>query len=430
MNSERFYFEESFEKKDAKILDKNIKCDFLIIGGGITGLSIAYFLSKKRKNVVVVDKGYIGEYASGRSSGFLTQNTELDLYQIENKYGAKEAKNLWNSLKEGINLIKDIIKEDKIDCNYEIQPSLYLAIKPSHIKILEKENIVREKLSSKSNLIPKKELKNYIGSNAFYGGLLSKEDYSINAFKYISGLRNYLLRKNVKIYEYTEALKINKNIVKTKYAEIEAKQIILSVDHFAKSLGYFKNEIISLKTFVGITERLPHDLVDDLFRKGKMLLWDTKKEYNYWRLLPDNRILIGGGSNLEIVDNSKEETYESKPYEDLYKDLIYFYPKLKNINFEYVYHGVMGMTLDFLPIVGKINNKDKLSFCLCSAGLPLSTFSAKYLVDKLLNNRKDFDKFFNPNREFSKVIYLESLFGEKIFDYFSGLYLKLLNRFR
>ncbi len=50
-----------------------MKCsaDVLIVGGGIIGCSIAYFLRKQGAEVIVLEKGDIGAQASTGSRGIL-----------------------------------------------------------------------------------------------------------------------------------------------------------------------------------------------------------------------------------------------------------------------------------------------------------------------------------------------------------------------
>ena len=50
--------------------------DVVVIGGGVSGLSSAYFLARAGKNVVVVEKGTVGGEASGRSGGMISERVD------------------------------------------------------------------------------------------------------------------------------------------------------------------------------------------------------------------------------------------------------------------------------------------------------------------------------------------------------------------
>ena len=100
-----------------KTLTKNEICDWLIIGGGFTGLSAARILGRlhQNKKIIVVDAQLAGEGASSRNSGYLvdttlndgfTSNKELDNYK-------KKA----DIYELGINVVKKFINEHQVDCD-------------------------------------------------------------------------------------------------------------------------------------------------------------------------------------------------------------------------------------------------------------------------------------------------------------------------
>ena len=110
-------------------LNKDIKCDVLIIGGGFSGVSAAAeFLSKGHK-VVLLEKNILGGGTSGRSAGLLTPDSELELNQLVRRYGPEAAKDIWDAPCRGIDRIVDAIKKHNIECGLLVQDSLYLGIK-------------------------------------------------------------------------------------------------------------------------------------------------------------------------------------------------------------------------------------------------------------------------------------------------------------
>ena len=80
------------KRTQTKKLEKDLICDYLIVGAGFTGLSAArkLFEIDKDKKIIIVDAQIAGEGASGRNSGYLvdstlndgfTSNKELDNYK-------------------------------------------------------------------------------------------------------------------------------------------------------------------------------------------------------------------------------------------------------------------------------------------------------------------------------------------------------------
>ena len=73
------------EYKICPPLQKDINCDILIIGGGMSGVSAAAEFIDKGFKVVLIEKNILGGSSSGKSAGFLTPDSELELSQLVRK---------------------------------------------------------------------------------------------------------------------------------------------------------------------------------------------------------------------------------------------------------------------------------------------------------------------------------------------------------
>jgi gamma-glutamylputrescine oxidase len=82
------------EHKYCPPLTKAIKCDVLIVGGGFSGVSAAAEFLRKGLSVVLIEKNTVGGSSSGRSAGFLTPDSELELHQLVCRYGASSRRDL------------------------------------------------------------------------------------------------------------------------------------------------------------------------------------------------------------------------------------------------------------------------------------------------------------------------------------------------
>src|SRR5436309_14822402 len=72
------------------------RADVVIIGGGVTGLSSAYWLTTAGLDVAVVEKGIVGWEASGRNGGISSRRgEELPVVPL-----AREACRLWPTMDE------------------------------------------------------------------------------------------------------------------------------------------------------------------------------------------------------------------------------------------------------------------------------------------------------------------------------------------
>ncbi|MEO8486557.1 MAG: FAD-dependent oxidoreductase [Betaproteobacteria bacterium] len=109
-------------------LTKDIKCDVLIVGGGFSGVSVAAEFLRKGLSVVLIEKNIVGGSSSGRSAGFLTPDSELELHQLVRRYGTTAAAEIWEAPCRGIERIVDTINKYDISCGLQRQDSLFLGL--------------------------------------------------------------------------------------------------------------------------------------------------------------------------------------------------------------------------------------------------------------------------------------------------------------
>ena len=67
----------------------------VIVGAGFAGVAAAIEFLKIGHKVVLIDKNIVGGSSSGRSAGFLTPDSELELHQLVRRYGVKAAGEIW-----------------------------------------------------------------------------------------------------------------------------------------------------------------------------------------------------------------------------------------------------------------------------------------------------------------------------------------------
>ena len=112
------WINELVTRTNIQVLQSNEDCDWLVIGAGFTGLSVARKLGQlyQKQKIIIVDAQLAGEGASSRNSGYLvdttlndgfTSNKELDNY--------KKKADIYDL---GINIVKKFINEYQVDCDW------------------------------------------------------------------------------------------------------------------------------------------------------------------------------------------------------------------------------------------------------------------------------------------------------------------------
>ncbi|HEY7862135.1 MAG TPA: FAD-binding oxidoreductase, partial [Thermoanaerobaculia bacterium] len=90
-----FYWQERTPVSPLSQLSGRATCDALVIGGGITGLTAAGLLRDAGADVVLLEASLCGSGATGKSSGFITPDSELQVDQLVRRFGAEKAGRIW-----------------------------------------------------------------------------------------------------------------------------------------------------------------------------------------------------------------------------------------------------------------------------------------------------------------------------------------------
>ncbi len=398
--------------------DKILPCmhdmhaDVVIVGGGMSGLSAAQAWQKRGKKVVLLERFYCGAGATGKSSGFITPNAELSLSEMTNRYTADGAFKIWNMISDGVENIRSNIIDFNFDCDYQLQDTIILANTLSAMKDLQLEHENLEKFGYKTQFYQKDSIQNYIGSQDYVGGIVYENSFGIDGYKYCQAMKRHLQSLGVLIFEETPVTSIEDHTVITAHAKITGDYIVVATDRFMPELGLLEQEVYHVQTFLMASQVLSDDQIKIIFPQKKFMAWDTDFIYQYFRVTGDNRLLLGGG-NLS-------STYSSQPMHDYQKmvDKLTAYISTKfpelEIVFEQMWPGLIGISKDIAPLVGRDKNKSYLFYIASSTGLPIAAALGSYSAANLLDDNQYLDAYFSPYRKFPISGIAQSLLGTKI----------------
>src|ERR1039457_5280300 len=108
-------------------LQRNVSCDAVVIGGGITGALVAVYLAEAGVKTLVLDKRDIGTGSTSASTALLQYEIDVPLRELIKKVGPVAATRSYQLCHEAIGKLERLAARLKIDCGFERKPSLFLA---------------------------------------------------------------------------------------------------------------------------------------------------------------------------------------------------------------------------------------------------------------------------------------------------------------
>jgi len=407
-------------------LTSDIDVDICIIGGGLTGISSAINLSKKGYSVILCEARKIGWGASGRNGGQLGIGMRKDQFTIEKKLGLKHAKELWSLGLEAVEDVKNLIKENEIDCHL-VNGVMSTACFEKDIDEykFEIEHMAKNYDFEGYQFFNKEKIREEINSKMYLAGLLNSGSYHLNPLKLTLGLAKVAQKNKVKIFENTPIEKIREEgdrvQVMSKKGLIRANQVVVACNGYLDSiLGSKKNKFMPINNYVVATEPLGEKRARQII-KNNYAVCDTRFIIDYYRFSEDWRMIFGGGETFTSNFVKNATSFVSKR-------MIKVFPQLQNVKIDYSWGGTLAITVNRLPHFGTLmNNKVSYAFGYSGHGLALSVLAGKLIGENIHGDHERFKFFSDINHMsiplgsiFRRPIYSSAILYYKIRDYLNS----------
>ena len=302
-------------RSNIKVLNQNLKCDYLIIGAGFTGLSAARKLGElnKNKKIVMVDSQLAGEGASSRNSGYLVDTTLNDGFTSDKDLNNYKKKSQIYDL--GINVIKKFIENYQVDCDWNECGKFFASSDlRDEKKALNFSNLLTQ-LNFENKILYQDDLKKKLGTNFYKIGIYTKGGVLLNPGKLVRSMIN-ALPDNVSLYENSTLLKwsIKNSKVNCEFEkyQIVSEKIIFCTNGFLSSLGVKKRYSFPIT----LTASMTRPLNDQEFKSiGEPKEWGVlpiKPMGATVRLTKDKRILIRNTAELRNPSSMSKEDLNTR----------------------------------------------------------------------------------------------------------------------
>jgi gamma-glutamylputrescine oxidase len=379
-------------------LERDVTADAVVVGGGAAGLAAAQVLSAAGKSVVLVEADVCGAGASGKSSGFITPDSELEFSDLVERFGEADGCKLWQFAEGGLERMRENIRTYNLACDYIEQDSLFIAKNKRGISLVEDEYAIQKKAGFSVQLYHKTQLPAIIGSDTYYAGVRASGTYGINTYQYCQQFKKVLAQQGIGLYERSPVTELRSDGVQCGKYKITAQYALVCTDRFLPDLGLAKSKVYHAQTFLGLTAPVSENDARALFPNGPLMVWDTDLIYQYFRLTGERRLLIGS-ADLTYTYWPKEIHGSRRMARKLANYLKNYFPNIP-FTLEYLWPGLIGISKDFAPIAGQSRKFKNVYFAGVGAGLPWATALGQYVAQKALEGRDDLDKFLSPGRKF------------------------------
>lgn len=353
--------------------------DFTIVGSGIVGLNCALQLRERfpEAKVLILEKGVLPQGASTKNAGFACFGSLSELIDDLKKHAEDDVFKLVKQRVEGLNVLRKTLGDKNIDYQnlggYELftkeNKTLYenCLSKKDSINRLLKPIFKAEVFNFEDNHFGFQNIEDKYGFNQFEG--------QIDTGKMMKTLLKKVYQNDIKILNATEVLSFSEDTnsvkVKTNHFEFSTKKLCIATNGFASKL--IDKNVKPARAQVLITKP-----IEGLKIKGTFHL---DQGYYYFRNI-DNRILFGGGRNLDFKTEETTEFAQTERVKNKLKQLLEttILP-YKTIEIDQYWSGIMGVGRQKKPILKQLGNNVFCGVRLGGMGIAIGSLVGKELAD-------------------------------------------------
>ncbi|HOA32464.1 MAG: FAD-dependent oxidoreductase [Clostridia bacterium] len=362
-------------------LDKDIECDVLIMGGGLSGILTAFLLKQKGVDACIVESDRIASGTTGRTTGKVTIQHGLCYHNFLNQIGREKTLMYKIANDEALKTYRYIVDKLNIECDFETKPAYVYTTEPKYAEAIKEEAEVAKDLGIDAEYIEGKLPLPFPTECA----VKFNNQAQFHPLKFISSII-----QGLKIYEKTKVLEIDveKHVARTTGGKIKARHIVFATGFpFNYTPGYYFLRMHQKRSYL-----LALEIQSDSPQLDGMYL-DANGENGFTLRMYNGMLLFGGGSH-RTGENSGGK------YDYLIQSANKYYPGCRIVH---QWSAQDCVSLDNIPYIGQFSASTPNIFVTTGYrkwGMTGSMVGAKIVADMILgqNDTENYREVFNPQR--------------------------------
>ncbi|MFM0315711.1 FAD-binding oxidoreductase [Paraburkholderia nemoris] len=355
-----------------------------IMGGGLAGLSTALGLAERGvTDVAVLEAEQVGFGASGRNGGFVFGGYSLDCADLLKTLGPARARELYALTTDAVDLMRQRIQCYRIDCDVTDAGVILANWFDEPARLDTQRRLMRDSFGVEWEPVAPAELASQLKTNRYHGGLFERNAFHFHPLKYVLGVASAAANAGVQIHEKSPVVRFERDgagfVVHTPQGALEARHVVMAGGGYARNVyAQVERAVLPIATYVMATEPLGARLKDAMDTRAAV--YDTRFAFDYYRPLPDTRILWGG--RISVRDRAPDDIARL-----LRRDLLKVYPQLHDVRIEHAWGGLMSYARHKMPQIGRSTDGVWYAVGFGGHGMAPTTVSGELLAAAISGER-------------------------------------------
>lgn len=379
-------WQSAMQSLQAGTIDEAVIYDTIVIGGGITGITLALMLRRAGQRCIVLEAARIGFGTTGGTSAHLNTFFDATYPEIESDFGADAAKLVAESGKEAMAIIAGFVNELGIDCDYESKAGFLFSEQEKETKQL------MEILESSRNAGI--EVTEYTDNDVpvpFEMALRFADQAQFHPVKYINALAREFMDQGGHLLEdtFVEETVFEDGFHTVQFGDrtVKAANLVYAT-HIPPGINLMNFTCAPYRSYVlGVKLRWEN------YPSG--LSYDMQEPYHYFRthVLNGQKYLIVGGEDHKTGHGDPEAAFQDL---EIY---VRKYYEVEEVAFRW--SSQYYVPVDGLPYIGQLPMAADQTYVATGFngnGMIFGTLSAKIICDEIMGIENKYASLFNPSR--------------------------------
>ena len=371
-------------------LEGDHSVDVCVIGGGLSGCSTALHLAERGYRVALLEGRRVAWGASGRSGGQAIAGFASSQDTLVAQVGPEVARRMWDVSVEAVDLLRDRIRRHAIDCDLH-WGQMHVPVKPRHVTELKawQEEMTRTYAYSGTRWLERDEVRQWIASDRYLGGLFDPRSGHLHPLNYTLGLATAAEAAGARLFEDSQVTGIERGdpaIVTTEHGRVRARHVAICCNAWIDDLvPELRSRIMPVSTYIVATEPLGEARMRALLREP-IAVSDVNWVLDYFRPSADHRLLFGGRVSYSGLDprNTSAATRQR---------MIRVFPQLADTKVEYAWGGFVDITMSRAPDFGRLTPNIYYLQGFSGHGIALTGMAGKLIAEAIAGQAERFDLF-------------------------------------
>ncbi|MGH8076950.1 MAG: NAD(P)/FAD-dependent oxidoreductase [Lysobacter sp.] len=361
-----------------------------VIGGGFAGLNTALGLAERgTENVVLLEAHEVGFGASGRNGGFVFAGFSRGEESLLRELGPQAARDLYRGTTDAVALIRERIDRYRIECDVVDAGVVWANWFRDPAVLHRRQRLLADHYGVHWQWLQQTQVRERIASSRYHDGLFEPDAFHFHPLKYARGIADAAIARGVAVHERTPAIALEQRDsgwrVRTPNGTVDAETVVLACGGYLAHLQRRVDAaVLPIATYVMVTEPLSARMGEVLTTQAAV--YDTRFAFDYYRPLPDTRLLWGG--RISVLDRAPDAVERL-----LYRDLLKVFPQLDGIGIDYAWSGLMSYARHQMPQIGELEAGLWLAQAFGGHGVAPTTMAGEVIAAAIAQGDRRWQQF-------------------------------------